>query len=190
MDIRSTFNLAGVLLILGLAGYYWGGFGSRETPLQSYNDDSLPDYVVTGIHGLQTDDAGHIKQRLVAEQLQHFTLPEEHTVLSRPDIQLYQDGLPRWQIKANEATSSHNNQELVLSGGVTGDSLSDQPLHLVTDHLLAKQAEQTLSTDAPVIISNPQGQLSSLGLHADLRQQTLELPAHVQGSYVVKPHTK
>lgn len=186
MDIRNTLSLAGGLLVLGAAGYYWGGFGQEQHLTADADTRHLPDYEIVGIHGLQTNQLGQVERTITASQLVHFPDPDR-SVIDHPSVQLYRDGSAAWHISAQEATVTNHNNQLDLSGQVAGRSLQGLALNLSTDRLSADQQEQTLITDSPVLVRSPQGQISSLGLSANLKDGTLTFPAQVRGTYVLPP---
>ena len=170
MDVRNTLSLAGGLLALGAIGYYWGGFGQTASPLLNTDSSHLPDYDVVGIEGKQTNELGQITHTLKAAHLVHYPQPDK-SVVTKPLVVLYKDGIATWQISAQQALTSNNNRELQLNQQVVGH-----------------QELQTLVTAAPVIILAPQGKISSVGLSANLQESTLTFTAQVRGTYVLPPH--
>lgn len=186
MDVRNTLSLAGGLLVLGAVGYYWGGFGKSDSPLLSTNTNHLPDYQVTHIQGIQTNDAGQVERTLSAESLIHYPQPDK-SIVQRPLVTLYQHGVAAWAISAQQATALNNNRNLELSQQVIGRRLQGSALSVETEALLANQETQTLDTVAAVTIRSPQGQISSQGLSANIEESILTLPAQVRGTYVLSP---
>jgi LPS export ABC transporter protein LptC len=187
MDIRNTLSLAGGLLVLGAIGYYWGGFGQADSPLLNTDVSHLPDYDVVGIEGKQTNELGQITHTLTAEKLVHYP-QADNSVVTKPIVTLYKDGVSAWQISAQQALTSNHNRELQLNQQVLGQRLNGQALTLATETLNANQALQTLTTAAPVIIQSPQGHISSVGLSANLQESTLTFTSQVRGTYVLPPH--
>lgn len=188
MDVRSTLSVAGGLLVLGFAGYWWGGFGKQDEILAPRAATNLPDYEITGISALRTDDDGQISQTLVAQRIVHYPNPDRSDV-DHPRILLFRDGQPRWEVTAAGARGQDARRDLTLYGNVTGRSLSGPALTLRTDTIQANQDSRVLSTAAPVSITSPQGEIRSLGLSANIAEGTLEFPAQVRGTYVI-PHAR
>ncbi len=186
MDVRNTLSLAGGLLALGAIGYYWGGFGQTASPLLNTDSSHLPDYDVVAIEGKQTNELGQITHTLKAAHLVHYPQPDK-SVVTKPLVVLYKDGIATWQISAQQALTSNNNQELQLNQQVIGKRINGQALTLETETLNANQELQTLVTAAPVIILAPQGKISSVGLSANLQESTLTFTAQVRGTYVLPP---
>ncbi len=186
MDVRSTLSLAGGLLVIGAVGYYWGGMGKTNIPLLNTDTNHLPDYQVTNIQGLQTNDTGQIERTMKADSLEHFPQPDK-SIVRQPLVTLYQQGVMTWSISAQQALSLNNNRDLQLSQQVIGRRLQGPSLSLETESLNANQESQTLDTAAAVVIRSPQGQINSLGLNAKLQEGILTLPAQVRGTYVLSP---
>lgn len=186
MDVRSTLSLAGGLLVLGAVGYYWGGLGKADIPILNADTKHLPDYQVTNIEGLQTNQAGQIERTLKAVSLVHYPQPDK-SIVQQPIVTLYQQGQAAWQISAQQALSLNTNRDLQLTQQVIGRRLQGSNLSLETELLNANQETQTLDTTAAVTIRSPQGQISSLGLNAKIEEGILTLPAQVRGTYVLSP---
>lgn len=187
MDVRNTLSLAGGLLALGAVGYYWGGFGQSDSPLLNRDTSHLPDYDVVGIEGKQTNEFGQITHKLTAEKLVHYP-QADNSIVTKPIVTLYKDGVSAWQISAQQALTSNHNRELQLNQQVLGQRINGQALTLATETLNANQSLQTLTTAAPVMIRSPQGQISSVGLSANLQESTLTFASQVRGTYVLPPH--
>ena len=117
----------------------------------------------------------------------HYPQPDK-SVVTKPLVVLYKDGIATWQISAQQALTSNNNRELQLNQQVVGQRINGQTLTLETETLNANQELQTLVTAAPVIILAPQGKISSVGLSANLQESTLTFTAQVRGTYVLPPH--
>ncbi len=139
MDVRNTLSLAGGLLALGAVGYYWGGFGQSDSPLLNRDTSHLPDYDVVGIDGQQTNEFGQITHKLTAERLVHYP-QADNSVVTKPIVTLYKDGISAWQISAQHALTSNHNRELQLNQQVLGQRIKGQALTLETETLNANQA--------------------------------------------------
>ena len=186
MDIRNTLSLAGGLLTLAVAGYYWGGFGKEQSPINPTTGEHLPDYIVSGMQGLQVNEQGRVERAFKANKLTHYPQTDKN-VIEQPLITLYQEGQPTWQMSAQLATVTHNNQQLEFSQHVLGRRLQGAALSLETDALHADQGTQIISTSRPVLIRSAQARISSDGLSANMKEGTLSFPANVRGTYALSP---
>lgn len=184
MDSRNLLSLAGGLLILGAAGYYWG-MGSSISP-QPITDARQPDYVVQEIQGRESDAQGRLWRQLQARELRHYAQTPDRAELDAPQLTLYQDGQPLWQIRARQGIGRDQAHEILLQGQVQAErQLPGQPpLRLQTEALTAYTPQQRLHTDRTVIVQGPQGRLQAQGLTANLKTGDIILSQHVQGHYV------
>jgi LPS export ABC transporter protein LptC len=185
VKIRNNVSLIGGLLVVCVAGYYWGGL-SQDTPLTRISDPNTPDYALGQLQGVQINEQGQIERTLSAQQLQHYNQRDE-SIISQPQMILYQNNQATWQLSAQQATASNNNQELRLINEVLAKRLNSTPLQLSTQSLYANQNSHILQTHDPVMVSTAQGQISSLGLEANTELGILQLTGQVRGTYVLPP---
>lgn len=187
MDIRNILSLAGVALVLGAAGWYWGL--EQQSPL-STTDERRPDFVIQGIEAIETDTQGQLRQRLTAREARHYQLPREEIEVDSPTLLLYESGQPAWQISAQQATSLQQNTELRLAGRVFAERRTPHaiPVTFETDSLTAFPKEERLQGHQQVIVKSPRGELQSTGIQASLKTGELILPHHVKGHYAPRPH--
>lgn len=178
-------SLAGGLFVLCVAGYYWGGL-SKDAPIANINNPNTPDYTLEQLQGVQINEQGQIERTLSAQQLQHYN-QRDQSIIAQPQMILYQDNQATWQLSAQQATASNNNQELHLTDDVLAKRLNSTPLQLSTQSLYANQNSHILQTDDPVTVSTAQGQISSLGLEANTELGILQFTAQVRGTYVLPP---
>jgi LPS export ABC transporter protein LptC len=184
MDVRNLLSLSGMLLVLGSAGYYWGMGHQRDTGLGE-EERRHPDYVVTGIRGLETDAAGQPLRRLEAAALRHYDRPRDEAEVDRPVLTLYESGQEAWRMTAPRAISLDQNTEVRLEGGVHAERrLPDvPPLTFDTPTLFAFPQQERLFTNAGVTIASPRGRLASQGLEARVKTGDIMLTENVTGNY-------
>ena len=116
----------------------------------------------------------------------HYNQRDE-SIIHQPVITLYQHDQATWQLSAQQATASNNNQELRLINEVLAKRLNSTPLQLSTQSQYANQNSHILQTHDPVMVSTAQGQISSLGLEANTELGILQLTGQVRGTYVLPP---
>lgn len=187
MDTRNILSLAGVLLVLGGVGYYWGIGGQ---PVGEETDSvRRPDYVATGITGIETDEKGNLLRHMQARELRHYDRPRDEAQLDAPVFSLYDKGREVWRVSALNGTSYDANTVVHFSGGVRGERRDPEalPLTVATEELHVYPRDERLVTGAPVLIESPRGKLASRGLKADMKAGELELSANVTGNYAPAP---
>lgn len=183
MDVRNILSLSGVLLVLGAAGYYWG-LGQRGS-LTEAEPERRPDYVVTGILTLETDENGQLRRRLQAAELRHYDQPRDSAELDQPVLTLYEQGREAWRVSARRGRSFNQNTEVRLEGDVHAERRDPDalPLTFDTSVLYAYPQQERLATHARVVVQSPQGQLTSQGLEASVKTGELVLSEKVTGNY-------
>lgn len=187
VDARNLLSLAGVLLVLGGTGYYWG-LGRSPAPVVSREGLRQPVFEIDGIRSRETGDDGRVRRELVAPQLVQYSGPDE-ALLESPQLRLYENGELAWDLRAGRGRRLDQQREIRLEGGVTAERRSPaaQPLRFTTPRLTAWPAEERLLADQGVQLSGPQGELSSQRLEARLAVGTLLLDQNVSGHYAPAP---
>ncbi|MDP2229071.1 MAG: LPS export ABC transporter periplasmic protein LptC [Moraxellaceae bacterium] len=187
MDARNLLSLAGVLLVLGGTGYYWG-LGRTEPRPIAPDEARHPVYELTGLAALETGTDGRISRQLDARRLQAFEQPDE-AVLEAPVLHLYNGSVETWRLRADTGRGLDGNREIRLEGNVLAERLDPaaQPVRFTTPRLSAWPAEERLYTDQGVQLQTPQGTLASRTLDARQAVGTLTLTQNVTGHYAPAP---
>ncbi len=185
MRIRNNLSLTGGLLVLCVAGYYWGGL-SKDAPLSTTDSTNVPDYEITQITGIQVNERGSPERTLTANTLVHYNQRDE-SIIQQPVITLYQHDQATWQLSAQQATLLKNNHQINLQQDVLAKRVNSVPLQLTTQSLSANQETHILQSNSPVVVSTAQGQISSLGLEAHTEEGSLQFIGQVRGTYVLPP---
>jgi lipopolysaccharide export system protein LptC len=183
--IRNNLSLTGGLLVLCVAGYYWGGL-SKDAPLSTTDSTNVPDYEITQITGIQVNEQGSPERTLTANTLVHYNQRDE-SIIQQPVITLYQHDQATWQLSAQQATLLKNNHQINLQQDVLAKRINSVPLQLTTQSLTANQETHILQSHSPVVVSTTQGQISSLGLEANTEAGLLQFTGQVRGTYVLSP---
>lgn len=183
MAFKNNVSLAGGLFLLCVAGYYWGGF-AKDTPVFMAETDNLPDYQLSKISGVEIDQHGQISRQITANSLQHFAHNDE-IQLNTPLVTLYQQGQATWRLSAHQAISRQHNQWLHLQHHVVAQQLTQTALRLETESLMAEPEKYLLYTQTPVVVRAAQGEIRSLGLHANTHEGTIQFTGQVRGTYVL-----
>lgn len=182
MDARNLVSLAGVMLVIGATGWYWG-MGS--TAPEAGREERRPDYVITGIEALESDEHGRLNRRLTAPEVRHFSQPADASEIDAPVLTLYNEGKEAWQVSARQGRGLERNTVFRLEGGVQAlrRDPTAVPVTVDTDSLQVYPKEERLEGRQRVTVKSPRGQLQSQGIQANLRTGDLVLTQNVQGNY-------
>ncbi len=182
MDARNLLSLAGVLLVIGAAGWYWG---MGQQPVVAERDERRPDYVITGIEALETNEKGQVSRRLQAPEVRHYSRPTDEAEIDTPVFTLYDDRHEAWRITSRQGRSLSRNTEIRLEGNVRAERRdpSAVPVTLNTEQLQVFPKEERLMSQQLVTVQSPQGHLQSQGIKANLKTGELVLTKNVQGNY-------
>lgn len=187
MDARNLLSLAGVLLTLGGAGYYWGlGRPADTTPAATTAREEA--FVVSGIRARETGEDGQLLRTLTAPRLVQYHAPDE-ALLTRPELTLHAGGHPAWEIRAGQGRSLDLQREIWLEQGVSAVRRAPgaTPLRFTTPRLVAWPAEERLLADQGVQFESTQGTLTSQRLDARFAVGTLQLDDNVSARYAPAP---
>lgn len=188
MDTRNLASLAGVLLVLGAAGWYWG-MGQTQSQAPVTDKNRRPDYVIQDMQALETDARGLVERRLSSPQVRHYDQPQEVAEIDTPVFTLYDNGQESWRLSARQGRLLNQNNEILLTDTVHAERRDPALVRITldTDTLHVFPKEERLYSKSPVKIASPQGQLSSRGIEANLRTGNLVLNENVTGSYAPAP---
>lgn len=188
MDARNLASLAGVLLVLGAAGWYWG-MGQNQGKEQVTDESRRPDYVIHDIRALETDDRGQVERRLTAPEVRHYDKPREVAEIDAPVFTLYDSGQESWRLTSRQGQVLNQSNEILLTENVHAERRDPAavPVTLDTDTLHIFPKEERLYSKSQVKIASPQGQLGSRGIEANLRTGNLVLNENVTGNYAPAP---
>lgn len=188
MDTRNLASLAGVLLVIGAAGWYWG-MGNPKSSGIAADDRQRPDYVVTDIAGLETNEKGQVTRRLTAPEVRHYDKPRDEAEMDKPVFTLYDEGREAWRVTAEHGHSLDMNTEVLLQDKVHAERRDPAAVAVTldTDTLHVFPKEERLYSKSVVQVHSPQGKLSSKGIEANIRTGDLVLNENVTGNYAPAP---
>jgi lipopolysaccharide export system protein LptC len=90
-------------------------------------------------------------------------------------------------VTLNEAYTQGKADVIDLEGNVIITRESDNEMQLLTEQLTVDNANEIAYTDLPVTIISPYGDTDAVGLHASLRDRTINLHSKVKGQYDAPP---
>lgn len=156
-----------------------------------------PDYNAhsQGINSVLYDSNGTVSYMLLADSQIHFN--DDHSVLEKPFIRLFQEGESRWNIAANRgrisadlSDSDGNIRTIELTGNVEVFSLDEFGNRTVmsTEFLQVDPNNETLQTNRAVKLITPNLQQTSIGMFADLKVDEIIFHRNIRGYYEYTPN--
>jgi LPS export ABC transporter protein LptC len=141
-----------------------------------------------GINTVLYDISGQINYRLRAERQTQFT--DETTLLEKPTIRLYQQGMPSWNVVADtgtipqpETSETGDTRLILLNGNVRVHSENRFGNQTTTDSLDVNIDKEQLSTLALVFVETEVISQTSTGMFADLGKDEIIFHQNTQGTY-------
>jgi lipopolysaccharide export system protein LptC len=153
------------------------------------------DVFVENFKALNLDQAGRIRQALVAKRAQHFP-DDDTTALDAPEIAFTDPGKPRLDVTADHARVTGDRENAYFEGHVKAvreattdpDGKTDGPVTFTSEFLHVIPKEDRIVTDRAVTITDPRGTINATGLEYDNKAKTLKLKSHVRGQ--LQPQSK
>lgn len=149
-----------------------------------------PAFFMTHFVSSHYDETGKLSQLLRGDRADHYqpkgkASPDDYTLVSAFNAEIYQeDGAP-WYITAQEGRATHKGERIELSGNVHMHQThpSKGVTELFTDKLIYFTQRQFAETQAPVKIITPSGVTTAVGLTADIKAELFTLKKNVKGIY-------
>lgn len=157
--------------------------GKTALPKQS------PDYFSTGYTKWEMDENGHLKSKLVAEEMTH-TVNYWATRTKKPVMFFYNENQPPWIIQSAAGVLSKDGVKLQLNGKVTinrekGEGV--RPLAVNTSNVLVNPKTSYAETKAPAELISPPHITTGEGMKVTFKEPIhLELLSKVKGKYETK----
>ncbi len=143
-----------------------------------------PDYTATGMVLSIYSEDGALAHRIAADTMTHYS-PISLTELANPVYTVRsRDQQSIWQVIA-EHGSFYDDKTLVLERGIEITNLTSADFleRVETSYLTIDTTEETVETDMPVVIFGHHFTVRGVGLHGNLRAQTLEIKNDAQAIY-------
>jgi LPS export ABC transporter protein LptC len=179
--MRRLGLLAVLTLMLVVALWRWQP--ASEGPAATAGDsDTLPGYVATQAELVDTGDDGQPRFRLRATRISQRH-PGAMVELEEPRLD-YQ-GSTHWQVQARSGTLPQDASSVNLSGAVqaTAERGREPALRIRTETLDIDLANRRADTGAAVLVDLGANRLAAVGLHADMKADSLRLESAVHGEY-------
>ena len=182
VDLRS--GVAIVLLVAAaIATWYWSRPAVPTAPGRPTDEAPPLGYYLRGAKMLGTDAEGRASYRILADRLQE--LPEE-ALLQLDGVRVEYspaDEIP-WLISADRASTPKDGTHLDLEGNVELHSQptdGSKPISISTARLRFVPGDSTAVSEEPVQLTIGGWQVDAVGLHANLKDDQVELESEVHG---------
>jgi LPS export ABC transporter protein LptC len=172
-----------LVLVLGLVAAFWRWQPASDAPGTGPTaSGSGTGYVARVAVLTDTGDDGQPRYRLRAESISQAQ-PGGEIVLVQPRLDY--EGSTRWQLSAASGTLPEDASQVQLVGGVEAraEQPHEPPLRIRTELLDIDMLARRAATPKPVSIELGSSRLEAVGLHADMKADSLRLESRVHGEY-------
>ncbi|HTF94694.1 MAG TPA: LPS export ABC transporter periplasmic protein LptC [Cellvibrio sp.] len=187
--IPGPWLVAGILVLCFLL------FSLRQketSPNQEFDSGSFPQIYMKQVQTREFDAEGKLHFELTTPKVAFYQpdtngpSPLDYTLIDAPKMIFYntQNGTP-WRMSALSGRSENNNALIRLLGDVIiqQNSPSQGLVRITTDELNVRAREQFAETDKAVNMRSAKGQMTAVGMDADLTQSRLQLKSQVKAVY-------
>jgi lipopolysaccharide export system protein LptC len=166
----------------------WLGFNHSSTPELSQENEVIKtsDYAMTDFTLTVMDLEGNPSRIITGSEMAHYP-KDDSTEIINPVAQFLEQEKDTWIVSSNKATTVDKGQDIVLTGNVIATQADNPDIELRTELLNLDTVHNTAYTNLPVTMKSPHGETDSVGLHASLDQQTINLHSRVKGHYDAPP---
>ncbi len=201
--MKNLITLTTVLLLTLGALLLWDSPPQRllkKDQITSQKQKSPPDFYIKTISAHTFNDNGKLNHTLTAKNSFHYKRAAK-TELQKPSMLIVRDDGSLWYSEANQGEAIKNGKTILLNGNVklqqftnsdhynTHQTQSQNNLpttEITTSQLTLTPKSKVASTKKAVTIRTPDNKVESVGLHANLTQQQIELLSRVRGEHRVE----
>jgi len=156
------------------------------------NDDAPPpkrieshrssDYAMTDFTLTIMDENGIPARTIQGSEMSHFPT-DDSTEIHNPVAEFIDPDADNWEIRSDHGHTKGKGELILLTGNVIITNKDKPEIKLLTEKLNLDTEQSTAYTDEAVTIHSPQGETQSIGLHAALKDETINLHSRVRGQY-------
>ncbi|MDX1573180.1 MAG: LPS export ABC transporter periplasmic protein LptC [Methylophaga sp.] len=186
--MNAIFNLSRPLRLILLVATLltlWLLFANQRPSQQSQGDELVErtsDYGMTDFTMTVMDLNGQPQRIIRGSEASHY--PEgDRTEIIDPDVLHIAINDDDWILQSDRADTSGKAENIVLTGNVIITNKDQPQIQLLTELLHLDTVNNTAYTDRPVIMRSPNGDTHSVGFHAALQEETINLHSRVRGQY-------
>ncbi len=186
--MNAIFNLPWpirLILLVATLLTLWLLFANQRPPQQAQGDELVErtsDYGMTDFKMTVMDLNGQPQRIIEGSEASHY--PEgDRTEIIDPDVLHIAIDDDDWIMQSDRADTSGKAEHIVLTGNVIITNKDQPEIQLLTELLHLDTVNNTAHTDRPVIMRSPNGDTHSVGFHAALQEETINLHSRVRGQY-------
>lgn len=156
---------------------------SQTGPAQVHrtSDYGMTDFTMTIMNKL-----GQPARVISGAEMAHYPEDDSTEVLNQVSQFIDQEN-DTWLVISDKGTTQGQAEDIVLTGNVIITRENNNEIELRTDILHIDTAHNTAYTDSAVTLKSPNGVTDSVGLHAALDDETINLHSKVRGHYDAPP---
>ena len=174
-----------LLLIAVVLLTFWLFF-SDDSPTSTNAGDPLvartSDYAMTDFTMTVMDLNGQPQRVIEGREAAHYPEGDRTEIIDPIVLHIVMDD-DDWILQSDRADTSGKGENIVLTGNVIITNKDEPEIQLLTELLHLDTINNTAYTDEPVLMRSPNGDTHSVGLHAALKEQTINLHSRVRGQY-------
>lgn len=162
--------------------------------LQPDDEEALykhfPYAMIDDAHSKHFDKQGALSYELAAQKLRHFRQrldmisKNDFTSMDTLEVTLHTND-SKWFITADKGTLMDSGDTLTLESNIRiwRPLENGQSTELTTSRLLIRPKSKVISTQQPVTIVAPQGEINAIGMTVDLETENIRLLHQVRGHH-------
>jgi lipopolysaccharide export system protein LptC len=143
-------------------------YGMTDFTLTIMNKEGFPARVITGT------------------EMSHYPDDDSTEVINQKTRFIDQEN-ETWLVISDKGYTQGKAEDILLTGNVLITREENNEIELSTDSLHIDTLHNTAYTDSPVTLKSPNGITNSVGLHAALEDETINLHSKVRGHYDAPP---
>lgn len=184
MNAISNLPTSAKLGIVAIALFsIWLLLADDKVQSQIQNQTSrTSDYAMTDFTMTVMDINGSPARVINGDEMAHYP-DDESTEIINPVTEFIEPGQDTWIIESKHGHTQDESDTILLTGNVIITNKDNPSFQMLTEKLTLDTTLNTAYTDQHVTILSPQGDTESVGLHAGLSDETINLHSRVKGQY-------
>lgn len=183
--MRHGLVYLGILAVLAVLSAWFLSTVESSLRDEAVSDSEAPVLYVDHFVATRMNDQGLREYTLAAPYLVQWA-GQQGTQLEQPEMNVFQDQVHTWMIRAEQAWIAPDNTLIRLEQAVSmirPASSGKRPLTITTRNLLLRSEQGYAETAEAARLETPGGLVTAVGLKAYLHTEQLELLSKVRGVY-------